>query len=284
MKQKFLNGLISLNQKKTRVMNYFFTILYIKTNRLSEEKIAIGLLANFDGIPYFGFSSGKLNFALKSVNPDLSRSIKRSLQILQNDVNKIIKGEEVLSLFDQPYAKKILEKLTLKKRGLLIYSDLMFLESGIDFAKLYKRYVGDEWEIIEKTTVKKTSFKTSFHQYTSGKKFESFTRRKTLHPNQFPFIYNPVKVDLWRKTSYYTVFQCIDFNASSGSVQNSLTRFRSVIQSLTEDARRNGYGKGRYYLVYNTPKNPEKVALISKIKAESVSFELITMTEMMDKV
>ena len=96
-------------------MTNFFTLIYIRTNRFSDEKFCVGVLANIEGIPYFGFSQRKLIVALGYVNKNLIKAIKRSFGLLENDVNKIIRGEEALSLFDLPYTKHILEKLKINK-------------------------------------------------------------------------------------------------------------------------------------------------------------------------
>ena len=263
---------------------HFFTILYIKTNRYSEEKIAIGLLANFSDIPYFGYSTSKLNFALKSINSKTGKAIKRSLGLLENDVNKIIKGETNLSLFDFPYAKQILSKLTLKKRGILVYSDLVTLEHAVDFSKLYEKYIGEAWDLSKTQTVKIISFKTEFHKYITNKKFDSFTKKANLSPSTYPYIYSNLKVDLLRKTNAFTIFHSLDFSASPSVIQRNLTQFRLIVRSLTENAKLNGLSKGRYYLIYKSPKEDEALAILNKIIAEDNDFELIKMSEMKDKI
>ena len=265
-------------------MTRFFTILYIKTNRLSDEKIAIGMLANFDGVPYFGYSGQKLSFSLRAVNDKLTRSIRRSLSLLESDVNKIIKGEASLSLFDQPYAKHILEKLTLKKRGVLIYGDLITLEGPVDFEKLYRKYIGENWHLREKRKAKAVSYRTQFHQFTATRRFNEFSRKKVLSPEHFNFIYSPIRVDLFRKTSYYTIFHAVDFQRPLSAIQAALTQFRLIVDSLAEDAKQNGLSKGRYYMVYRSPKQPEIRELIQKIKTENTDFELIKLSEIKDKV
>ena len=119
-------------------MSNFFTLIYIKTNQFSDEKFCVGVLANIDNVPYFNFSKSKLKLALGYVNKDAVKGIKLSFSILKDDVENI-----ELSMFDLPYSKKILSKLTLKKHGVVQYSDLFELTAKVGFDKLYKKFVGE---------------------------------------------------------------------------------------------------------------------------------------------
>lgn len=131
-------------------MNSFFTLLYIVPNRFSEEKIAVGMLANIGGIPHFAYSDKKINFGLQRFGAELKTAIKKSFRLMDFDINKIRRGEETLSLFDAPFSHKLLKELTGKKRGIIQYSDLFELNSvnnqkdiQIDFEKLYSKFVGE---------------------------------------------------------------------------------------------------------------------------------------------
>lgn len=264
-------------------MTAFFTIIYIKTNRLSDEKIAIGLLVNQNGLPEFHYSDQKLSFALKSVNTKLVRPIKRSLQLLQTDVNKYVNGETSIPMFDEPYAKKILSKLTFKKRGLLYFGDLLSLEKEIPYAVLYQKYIGQDFKQLKRKNATQ-GFKKNFNQYVSHKRFDSFTRKKWLNTNDFPLLSVPIQVDLFRKTNGFTVFKVIDFKHTERTIQQNIALFRMLVESLSTYSAENGLSKGRYYLVYDSPKIEAKLALVNKIKGTYKSFELIRMSEMMDKI
>lgn len=262
----------------------FFTLIYIKTNRFSNEKFCVGVLANLDGIPHFGFSVTKLNTALSYVSSDLSKSIKRSFNLLESDANKIIKGEEALSLFDVPYSKKILEKLTLKKRGVVQYSEIFELNNSTDFSKLYKKFIGEDW-ILNRKSVKKEelSLKKRFYNFVNTDKYKSYRKKYKLTIEDYPSIYVPMTVDLVKKDSFYIVFHTIDFAASITTIQNALNKFRLIRQSLSQKSENEGLGKGRYYLIYENQTDDLKRVLIKKIKKNANGFELLRMSEMGDK-
>jgi hypothetical protein len=264
-------------------MRNYFTLIYIKTNRFSDEKICIGMLANFDGVPYFGYSSKKLNIALKFTNNQLNKSIKRSLNILEQDVNKFIKGEEPLSLFDMPYSKKILEKLTLKKRGIVQYSDLKVLSKSVDFSKLYKKYVADEWKLSRpKSRIIELPFKKRFFEFVNQKKFNSFNKKYKLTQENFPTLIAPLTIDLLKRDKSYVAFKLIDLTSSASTIQRNITQFKTIINALNQKALADGLSKGRYYMVYE--QNSDKKELINKIQLNEKAFELIKLSEIRDKV
>jgi len=262
-------------------MNNFFTLIYIKTNRFSEERFCVGVLANVDGAPYFGFSQTKLNVALTYVNKNIIKSIKRSFGLLENDVNKIIRGEEALSLFDLPYTKRILEKLTMKKRGVVQYSELFEMNKTPNFEKLYSKFIGEQWQ-LEKLKPKKEvmSFKKRFYTFVMSNQFLSFTSKYKLKPNNYPLIYTPLTVDLIKKDIQYTVYQTIDFSVSITTIQTTLNKFRLMRQSITQKSIKEGLKDPIFYLVYESQMDKKKSTLIDKIKSNSVGFELVKMSEM----
>jgi hypothetical protein len=266
-------------------MSAFFTIIYIKPNRLSHEKIAIGMLANSNGLPEFHYADYKLSFALKQLKTDQSRAIRKSLQLLENDVNKYINGETSVPMFDEPYAKKILSKLALKKRGILIYSDLISIEKPITFAQLFAKYISKEgYQTALKQTASRDSIKKRFNNHIAHRRYQSFEAKKWLNDTEFPLLAAPVQVDLFRRSKGLTVFKVIDFNLTEKTVQQHIATFRMLVESLNLYALNNGLSKGRYYLVYETPKSEGKLELVNKIKKVYTRFELIKMSEMADKI
>ena len=262
-------------------MTNFFSLIYIKTNRFSDEKFCIGILANFNEVPYFGYSISKLNVALNYVNKDMGKAIKRSFGLLENDVNKIIKGEEALSLFDMPYSKKILQKLTLKKRGVVQFSDIIEVKTAPDFEKLYAKFVGEPWLLSKKKTkVDVLPFKKRFYNFVSSNNFLSYTAKYKMQPNKYPLIYTPLTVDLIKKDTHFIAYQTIDFSASLTTIQSTLNKFRLLRQSLNQKAKDEKLAEGKYFLVYESQADKSKIQLIEKIKNNSNGFELILMSEM----
>lgn len=268
-------------------MESFFTLLYLVPNRFSEEKIVVGILANIGGIPHFAYSDKKLNFGLASFGLELKAAIKKSFRLMDFDVNKIRRGEESLSLFDAPFSRKLLKELSHKKRGVIQYSDLFELHINriqIDFEKLYEKFVGESL-IVRTQKKKKVNFRTRFKEYTKHKKFVDFEKNYKLKANNYPFIYNDMTVDLLRKSTYYTVFYTLDFSLSLQSIQNNISKFRMIVQSLQQQSDIEGLSAGRYYLVYESTTVRSKLDLLNAIREERNSgYELIRMTEMKDKV
>lgn len=266
-------------------MASYFTIIYVKTNRFSDEKVAVGLLANINDLPEFHYSDVKLNFALKYVKTDLSKAIKRSLSLLVADVNQFVNGETSIPMFEAPYARKLLEKLTLKKRGILYYGELQELQNQIDYKVLFQKYIAVDWatQHARKSALHQT-FKKRFSQHVLHRRFSSFSHKVILKDDEFPLISVPLQVDLLRQKNGFTLFKSIDFQQSERLIQQQIASFRLVIESLTAYSVEKGLSKGRYYLVYESPKEQSKSNLVLKIKSVHKGFELIRMSEMADKI
>jgi len=259
----------------------FFTLIYIKTNRFSDEKFCVGVLANIDGIPYFGFSQAKLNVALGYVNKNMIKAIKRSFGLLENDVNKIIRGEEALSLFDLPYTKRILEKLTMKKRGVVQYSDIFEVKRAPNFEKLYSKFVGEQWQLVKTKSIKeKVTLKKRFHSFVLFKNYLSYSPKFKLSPDEYPVILKPFVVDLIKKDTHYIVYHTVDFSLSISTIQTALNKFRLLRQCIIEKAKEEGLTDSVFYLVYESQSDKTKQKIIDKIKLNSNQFNLIKMTEM----
>ena len=266
-------------------MSTYFTIIYVKTNRFSNEQIAIGLLANINDLPEFHFSDAKLNFALKNFNSNLTRAIKKSLNLLASDVNKFVNGELSIPMFEGPYEKKILEKLTMKKRGLLYYGDLQYLTGEVSYSVLFEKYIAKEWKSVNvNKTNNNQTFKKRFNLYVSQKRFNSFSKKIWLTDDEYPLLSVPVQVDLIRQKNGFTVFKAIDFRHSESTILQHIATFRLLIESLTAYSNSNGLSKGRYYLVYESPKETSKIKLLSKMKSVYKRFEMIKISEMADKI
>lgn len=272
-------------------MNCFFTLIYCVPNRFSDEKISVGILLNIDGVPYFAISDRKLNFAMNGMSAELKAALRKSFYYLDWDVNKIRRGEETFSLFDPPYAKKLLKELTAKKRGVIQYADLIELNKDLKktdaesvFNSLYEKFLGESFQ--PKEAKRKTpNFKTRIRQYTASKKFSEFEQNYKLSANDFPFIYKDVRVDLCRKSNFYTVFYAVDFSASLQTIQSKISQFRVIVQSLQQISSNEGLGSGRYYLVYESTTDTTRLKLINRLKAEpNLGFSLIRISEMTDKV
>lgn len=264
-------------------MESFFVLIYLVPNRFSEERIAVGVLANMDGIPHFDYSERKLTFGLSRFSAEFKTAVRKSFRLMDFDINKIRRGEKALSLFDPPYSKKLLKELAHKKRGVIQYSDLFELTTSVDFEKLYKKYTGELPQ--EKQTKKRTNFKARFKEYISGKRFADFEYNYKLRANHYPFIYRDMTVDLCRKTNYYTVFYTLDFSKSVQTIQTKISRFRLIVQSLQQQSFIEGLSSGRYYLVYESTGSRSKQDLVNAIKSEkNLGYEIIRMTEMKDKV
>ena len=120
-------------------MSTFFSLLYLKPNKHSDEKISIGIIGSLDGVPFFHLNEKKLSFGLKMIDKSLHAFIRKSLRLLSFDVNKYREGRESLPLFDEVVSSRFLKEMARNKRGKIVYGDPLEFEKAIKLEELVKK-------------------------------------------------------------------------------------------------------------------------------------------------
>lgn len=70
-------------------MKAFYSVLYIRPEPVSDEKISIGLFLNSTKKPLFNFSEKKLKIAAKLIGSDTADSIERMLKKGEQSIVKL---------------------------------------------------------------------------------------------------------------------------------------------------------------------------------------------------
>ena len=261
-------------------MRTYFSLIYLKPNRYSEERIAIGMLGSLDGVPFFYLNDKKLSFGLKMIDKPLHALIRKSFKLLDFDVNKYRNGMESLPLFDEVVSLKYLKELSRNKRGKIIYGEPLEFEKALALKQLVKKYLGLSIEAVNKPKYINPLFVLS-----ESKSLRSFEVKKKLDSEEFPQLISNAKIDLLRTESYFTSFHFIDLNKKSNTLRTEINRYISTINALVEFAKDNSMGKGRHYFVYEKKSATGKNELLKKIKSRGKGyFEVISLKEVNDKV
>ena len=117
-------------------MKSYFSIIYLKPNRFSEEKISIGLIGCNTTIPFFILNEKKLSFGLKTIDKELRYFIRKSLKLLSFDINRYREGKETLPLFDEVVSLKYLKGLKKNKQGIIHYGEPIEFQDQINLEKI----------------------------------------------------------------------------------------------------------------------------------------------------
>lgn len=259
-------------------MKTFFSIVYIKPNNYSEERIAVGILGAEENVPFFYVNEKKLNFGLRLLHSTLRSPIKKGFKYLDFDINKYREGRETLPLFDEPLSIKYLKDLVKSKRGKIDYSPVFERDETIELDKLVKKYIGVSPSDPKEN--RPSQFK-EWQAFLKGIKIKNFTKNYTISESIHPLLLTDFKVDLYREKGSVTLFKFLDLSRSSAYLQAQLVLYKNVIEGMSSWSSENGLGKGRYYLVVKKDDSRNKLSL-SDIQAKA--FEIINISQVKDKM
>ena len=103
-------------------MKNFYSLLYIKPNVLTDELILFGLVANIENHPYCFFSDVRFKSARKSLKTGQVRGFAQSMNLIKSEIRELQKMPNALPLFDHPYSESMLEKTSMYKKNMLVFS------------------------------------------------------------------------------------------------------------------------------------------------------------------
>lgn len=220
-------------------MKTFLSILSVKTNSFSDEKIVIGLLAVSANHVHFGFSKSKVKLLNKfSKDEKISYFVTSLLSQIKSTVtgtnDKLSKFQESLignkSIFSEEYFKY----LNNYNNGLLNFSepiDVNYDFSESDFSKYFKNFVGEAYISSKKTT------SLTFHQklkpflYKEGLS-DKVDLHYTFNPFNFKGILKDCSIPLITKNGAINSLQEIDFSNKPVTIANNLYETKIIFDAL----------------------------------------------------
>lgn len=84
-------------------MESFYSIIYYRPNSLTDELLAIGLLATGGEGPFIHISRGRMYLLKKVLHPAQFTSLLRQFNTLRKSVNDDRSDTKDLLLFDMPF-------------------------------------------------------------------------------------------------------------------------------------------------------------------------------------
>ena len=209
-------------------MKTFLSILSVKTNSFSSEKIVIGLLAVSANKVHFGYSKNKVKLLNKFSNDE---KISSFVESLLSQIKSSVKGENQelsnlqvnlisnKSIFSEEY----FQYLNNYNNGLLNFSkplEVNYIFSENDFSKYYKNFIGEPF--IES----KKDSKETFHQKLKPLlNKEGLSNKVDLHytfnPTIFKGILKDCSIPLITKNGEINSLQEIDFTNKPVTIANN---------------------------------------------------------------
>lgn len=220
-------------------MKTFLSILSVKTNNFSNEKITIGLMAIANKNIQFSYSANKLKLLNKLMNTNNTEGFVLNLL---NQINNAVKSANKentnsqvtfdlnKSLFSEDYFKY----LNTYSNGLIQFSEPVHIAYEFDnaaFASYYLKFVGENLESPKQ--------KTPISLYSKLKPFfnkeglkDKADLQYTLSPLKFKGILTSVQIPLITVNGSINVLQAIDFNLQPITIKNHLYETKVIYDAL----------------------------------------------------
>ena len=259
-------------------MKSLLSIIYLQTNTVSCEKIAVGLLTISENEVFFQVSDHKLKLVAKLSNADVLKHAEISFTLINNKVAETNKENKSHSLIknDSLFTKEYISYLNKYSKGLIQF-DVPKLYAGIIdkkiFKTLFQQFIG-EWEEKPEAAKKNVQFHTVIKKQLNKPVFkQKVDIDYTLNPQKIVGLLKPQDITLISKNGSILAAQAIDFTTSEEVITKHTYELQVIIDCLEKLGQKNINKKhhGIYYLLFNKPakKSPQEKLLNEIIKTKA---------------
>lgn len=259
-------------------MKPFYSIVYIKPNTLSDEKISIGMVLNTGNRPLFDFSEKKLKAASKLIGTDAIDTIERTLKYVKREIESVSVDVNQVEAFEiEPFTKDYFEYLNRYSNNILEYSKPTENEGSFkvsDFEELFKLFVDSNYGIKIKEEI---SFKESFENKLSNSRVsDRLDIKYRVSKERVNTIFSNTEVDYIGVNGSIYTGHVLDTNFSHNSLENKIHKIRSLIIGLDGLSKKYKLkSNGEHIVYYNEPDNSKNKDIIHNIsKDKTLPFSL----------
>jgi hypothetical protein len=255
-------------------MKSLLSIIYLQTNAVSGEKIAVGLLAICESEIFFQASEHKLKLVTKLSNNDVLKHAELSFSLINSKIIDTNKENNFHSLIksDSLFTKEYITYLNKYSKGLIQFDTPKSYAGAIDkelFKTLFQQFVG-EWEEKPHPEKKQIHFHTVIKKQLNRPIFkQKVDIEYTLNPQKIIGLLKPQDITLISKNGNILAAQAIDFNNSEEVITKHAYELEVIINCLNKLGKQsiNKKHHGSYYLLFNKPaKNSSQEKLLNDIK------------------
>jgi hypothetical protein len=211
-------------------MESFYSIVYYKTNALTDELISIGMLAGGGQGPYLYISTARLELLKKILHPNTFLSVKRHLKALNEKVDIHRNESAGILLFDPVFSVDQLEALSKRTKSAIVYSQPTTINEWLDpvfFRELTHSFFGESnKQNINKRSVFHLKWKAFYH----ANKFQAWEKDLAIS-DVLPDSPLSLKIDLIH-TEEKKMIKGIDFDLSKTSLNRKLYETELIVNAL----------------------------------------------------
>ncbi|PWH86915.1 hypothetical protein [Brumimicrobium oceani] len=211
-------------------MESFYSVIYYKTNPLTDEMLSIGLLAGGGEGPFMYVSNARLDLLKKILHPNTFLSVRRHIKFLQEKVGNHRNEAAGILLFDPVFSVEQMETLAQRSKNAIAYSQPTTINEWLDasfFAELTKAFFGENLKPVAK---KRPVFHLKWKAFYHSAKFKNWERDLPLSKI---IASSPLSISLdLAKPNGEEVMKGIDFDLSETSLNRKLYELELIVNAL----------------------------------------------------
>lgn len=241
-------------------MKTFLSILSVKTNSYSNEKIVLGLIAVTANEVFYAYSKTKLAllnkfskeediaFFLKSLLNQVQHTVEESNKTLTSNQSSLIHG---VTVFSEDY----FSYLSKYNNGIFQFSEPVIINTNFsanDFANYYGKFVG------ESLTIKSPKPKKTFYQKLKPLFEKDSLKQKAdinfqFNPVTFKGILKETNIPLITKNGDISALQTIDFTLQPNTIANHFYETQIILNALTIFSKKIGCNVEKIKIGFEEP-------------------------------
>lgn len=255
-------------------MKSFYSILYIKPEPASDEKVAVGLLLNAYKKPIFDYSNEKLKIAANLVGAETTDSIERKLKNIKKKITSISETENQIEAFDiNPFSESYLKYLNNYSNNLLVYSNPSENHGDFcvdDFIDLFRLLIDKNFEIKDKEEESfKSVVKKRINSSVVKEKMDIFYK---VPKKSVETIYRDHIVDFIGVNGSIISGNSIDMKGDPYNLENKFYLLRVLIDGLLNLAQKfKMKNAGKHIVFFNDPEGRKNKDLLHDALNDSSS-------------
>jgi len=246
-------------------MKPFYSVLYLKSESISDEKIAVGMLLNADQKPLFDYSEDKLKVASKIIDSEAVDSVEKLLNNIKRKVDSLSKDKNQKEAFDvDPFTNSYFDYLNRYSNNLILYSKPAENIGDFkleDFDSLFKLLVDKNYGFEEKEPV--TFRKKVEETLRTSRVSERLDIRYRVPKDRVKSILRSHEVDYIGANGKIYSGNVIDTTTDHYTIENKVYQIRALIEGLIELSYQLNLDKEGHHVVYfNEPKGRKQKDVI----------------------
>ena len=261
-------------------MSAYYSILFASLRKVTQEKLALGLLVFDRSAVYFKYSPKKISVLNNFLPKDEYQLIRQSIksvkkEILSHSKTIQVENQELYLIDHSGFSMDYINYLSRYKNNLITYSEpkpIVLDVSPENVMKLYDSLIGIDPE--SHSHAKLSPIEQLTIQY-RGQIEDHFTVGYTVTSERVPALVVPIRVDLVGKNEIDVLVRTIDMSAGPEKISNEVATF----YMLKEAYKKNNI-KFKDFIIAEEPQHKLKnqYAIWRKLK-ESRDFTYLDFSE-----